>query len=77
MLIARAKRERVVQNEYEKANRRPDPATKKASARLDAEMPKSHFQNGSSLFFQGSGLNFRSAIFGAKMQFHEIYGLRT
>ena len=79
-VIARAKRGRVVENEYEKANRRPDPAdtaSQKARAQLDAKMPKGCFQNRSSPFFRGSGLRFRSAIFVAKMQFHEIEGLRT
>jgi len=70
-MIARAKRGRVVQNECEKANRRPtDTATLKASAQLDAKMPKSRSQNESPPVFQGSGLRrFRSVIFDAKSDF--------
>ena len=51
-VFARAKRGRVVENEYEKANRRPDTATLKARTKRNAEMPKGWSQNRSSTFFK-------------------------
>ena len=53
-IFARAKRGRVVENEYEKANRRPGPdtATLEARRKRNAEMPNGRFQNRSSTFFR-------------------------
>ena len=44
MIFARAKRGRVVENEYEKANRRPDTASLEARRKRNAEMPKGRFK---------------------------------
>ena len=56
IIFARAKRGRVVENEYEKANRRPDRPTDTASLearrKRNAKMPKGRFQNRSSTFFK-------------------------
>ena len=51
-MFARAKRGRVVENEYEKANRRPDTASLEARRKRNAKMPKGRFQNRSCTFFE-------------------------
>ena len=55
MVVARAKRGRVVENEYEKANcrpTRPDTASLEARRKRNAKMPKGRFQNRSCTFFK-------------------------
>ena len=66
-VFARAKRGRVVENEYEKANCRHDTATLEARRKRNAEMPKGWCQNRSSVFFKRPTSSLKREHFRRKM----------